>query len=1017
MPAFAEGQDISSQALEIVILRADLRMLEDASPEALLRKHTDHRSHNTNNSGSFGSRFRASAAYGFQHTLYHLPSESGLYFAAVAGSAVYDCKIKIKDHPMACPLFGQSLKDPLTHLSFFLFMGTNHSTSHFLNAGGPSFIPRSAITYIGMAAGSFVSGLSIDFLQDPNIKYIREHFFKEKTPIEKEQFAQAFQNAYEKFVLDPLHISYHTPHLVSLVLSSFLASATHKFISSTFAISGSLARNVSYRLADRIERQPITFVSSRRNPQVLRQSARNYLARRIILPPLKFVVRVSPQAVMAVPGVGPVLGVTMRIGHLLLFFAWDNVLHPPIRRAYDLNRITSRLNNEKASILYHLTSSYQEENSDDLSNTYNAAGFLSIFSLTWWQGQRQRARNHSQFLNTQNTLTNFINRRNLDPNNVPTFFDPDEPILSNTPNLIEHIETDNFVGETQRARGDVLLDHILRFNSRVQEYRQSLSSEIDITIEEWKAFFEPFFGELHTASNFYGYLIETQGQLHFENETPPFPYAPELVNKSRGMLDALYFSSRSLNESNTLSTLRLFNESKFLHFGVQPQVVHKLSNQDLESIARRLATENTFSGRVPTNEHLYLIDYLNFGFDVSRVSDFNEFDFQVRREALRDPFIMGLKVEVLDTKSTQEIYEMMQFLKDQSEGDRPHYIRLANEGRDFNELYQIANRRDFDRLYRSDQIIQTENPQEENTDEESLESNEVAAISTNIVQRGARYFDNSWYPNPLTKKHYGIMYFSTLEKLLISVVCGESLEELQSSSDLARRSAFGLGALEFNAPRLWPDTPTFCQEIRHVHQGFVAKENGQDVFYHNLLDYVSQNIGSLITIDEFQEFWNKTVLPAAAPVLSEYTNMKVAALAEDMSDVYNNTSYGYDYSDPGYTEDFPTSGYARGIYQFERDITNYYLNLLVSLLPVEDADFVSNLRSHLNTIRSLSLEPDPRIHEALSPVLRSTYQLIEEELRPQNPNNVLLLRVTSAILAKVRESVLHSSQKSFLTLL
>ena len=1029
-PIFVEGQTIeSSQALEIVIPRSDRKTLEDVSPEALLR-YADHRSDSSNHSG-FGSHLKSSVAYGFKHTLHHLPAEASIYFAAVGALAVYDCAIEVKDHPMACPLFGKSLKDPLTHLSFFLFMGANHSTSHFLNTGGPSFIPRFAVNYIGMAAGSLVSGLAIDFLTDTDIRYIREYFFKEKTPIEKELFAQAWQNAYEKFVLDPLHISYHTPHLVSLVLSSFLASFTYKSISSTLAVSEAMIKNISYRLVDRIESQPIEFVQSR-GSHVFRYSKTSYFTNRIILRSLKFVIRVSPQAMMAVPGVGPVLGVTMRIGHLILFFAWDHFLHPPIRKAYNLNRITQKLNEEKTSILHHLTSSYQEQQrNNDQSSTYNATnmGFLSFFSLAWWQNQRQRAKDRSQFLGIQNTLNRILNKNpnanstHIDPWIVdPWVTDSNELNLLDLPYLIEQMDANKSETQrvktqrvetqrarTQKARGDILLDHIFQFDFHVQEYRKALSLEIDTTIDEWKAFFEPFYGWLYTTSNFYSYLIKTRGQLHFESESQPYPYAPDLVNKSRGMLDALYFSSRLFDESNNLPTLRLFRESKLLHFGVQPQVVHKLSDQDLKNIVDRLTTEhqNTLSGRRPTNEHLYLIDYLNFGFDASRVGHFDEFDFQVRSEVFRNPIINGLKVDILDNKNTQEIFELIQFLKNQSEGDRPYYIRLANQGRGFDELYQIASQNNFDELYQSHQTTAT---QEESLNKESLDHLEN---NRNIVQ--AKFFDNSLYPNPLTKKHYGIMYFSSVEKLLISLVCGESLEDLQH--DLVQRSHFGLGALKFNAPRLWSHTPALCQKIKHVHHGFFTEENGQDVFYYNLLDYVSQNIGSQMTSDEFVWFWNNKVLQAVNPILSEYMGMKTAALTEKMSDVYNNTAYGYDYSDPNYTIDFPTIGYARGIYYFERDITNYYLNLLTSLLPVQDRDFILALNSHINNLRDLSLKShSSNIYEDLNITLEATYQLIEAQLQSQNSNDVLLLRVVSAILAKIKESILYSNQKAFLTL-
>ena len=172
----------NGESLEIIIPKANPEDIEGASP---------------NNFRNLAKQTLNSVSHGFNHTIHRFPMEAAGFYTALGAIAVYNCAIEVKNNPMACSEFGQELKNPISYFSFFLFMTTNHSVSHFLNTGGQSLIPRALIGYLGMAAGSFVSSLSHEFLVDPNIRYIVSHFFKSgKTSIEEERLSRAWQDGF-----------------------------------------------------------------------------------------------------------------------------------------------------------------------------------------------------------------------------------------------------------------------------------------------------------------------------------------------------------------------------------------------------------------------------------------------------------------------------------------------------------------------------------------------------------------------------------------------------------------------------------------------------------------------------------------------------------------------------------------------------------------------------------------------------------------------------------------------------
>ena len=1067
-------QVANGEELKIVTPKSDQEARKDASPNAIILNH------NNDNSSAFRDfvrDVRDSAVYGVSHTVRHLPLEAASFYSAMGALAVYDCAIKVKSNPMACSEFGQTLEDPISHLSFFIFMSTNHSVSYFLNTGGRPFIPRAtrdyvdrvaggkvrwpfpfipraAIGYIGMAAGSFVSSIAAELLTDTDVQYIRKNFFKgNKTDIDKDRLALAYSNAYDKFVPTETElISRHAPHLISLTLAAFLSSATQSILS--FANNNILSKTEN--LNDKLRRAPIKLI--KRNG--IYHPTKRTMTKRIFLPVLKLTVKTGKWLTLFSFS-NPIIGFTLRVGHIVIFFAWNDILHPPIQKAWDLRKYNEKMNDEKISILEHLTAGYEKRSiTQELNNVAHANLLTNIFSfafnfLSLNQRDRLRERTHIQdnLIALLNTSSDQVSLQYADVDNQ---YFPE--ILLDVPHLTEEIETDLFVGETTKARGDVLLEKILQFNVYAQDYRNTLLREFDEAKYRWESFFQPAISWQNTTYNFYRHIIETQKQLSFETEPrtpvhtrPPHQlsndptakayyyqnFFPDQNTKSKGMLDALHFSSRSLNESNNIFTQRLLDESRVLRFGVQPNIVHQLSNPDLQWLHERLSNEHTLLTSEPTENHLSLVSLLNKGFDISQMYDFEDFDFQVRLETLlNEKPHLKLNPDILYTKSTQEINEFMEFLKSQPEGIASYYIHLANQGWDWNQLY----------TFNIDDIIVQYN---------TLIANQIAEEDISqktIVQNGAMYFDPS---NSQGSRHYGIIYYSTVEKLLISMVCGESIEEI----DLVQRSAFGLGNLEFNAPRIWENKPALCDQIETVHHAFLVRENNQDIYYYNLLDYVSKNIGDQLTLEDFENFWRSQVIPTVEPILSQYMERKTNVLGEDISNIYNDTSYLIQHQHGRYSNNFHSTGAipntktAKGIWQFEKDMTDYHLNLLIALLPKQDS-FLNPFRNYIDCIRQLSEYPGYRFEEIIHAsascqgedstwadqienvlqvnnivktlnddpimILKAHAEILEhlttamhayiQERLPNDQNTVILLGLVNNILFQIKKSILHSSE-------
>ena len=960
-----------------------------------------------------------SFAYGFRHTLSHFPSSYLTFHIALGAMALWDCFIRMKDNPMACEEFEQSLTDPIAFSSFFLFMMSNHTTLHFLkkhlttpdpgiflnkqlpsHTGASSFIQtflnanKNIIRklflkpeYIGLAAGMVVSHIAVDILTDPNIKYLATNLFSfKKNAYEKDQWSQALDATEQRWFYEEgmLRWRAYTPDMIAVILSVVAANGstmlTQKGVSLMIqslvrkGIIDPRGNTLPGMAALKLGRSSGIFHAFYSQPSGLKHGVglfTNNILRGAITLGSASLTRIR-------------LHWSLAILQMIHFFAWNDYMAPHVEQWWDIAKIAHRMKYEESAILHHLASGYQVSPSETQIESSPDKGFLASF-VEFFRGGRsslhqERIENNIHLLNIQDTLFGFLNlpqtqqgHENLQYlNKHKSIFNhvPDLTVMTNNPfethqKNNDHIElatVSDFEDEMQnpvednkesKPRGDFLLEHINRLDASVNQYRGSLYG-IQNEVQRWNAFLLPASANYHTTYNFYKHVIKSADQISFENPSTRH-------NKSRGMLNALYFNSRPLSLSNAISAQQLHLESQLLQHGLMPELVHTLSES--ESNAQKILHKLDSSS---DEEHALLITYLNAGFNIRRIDEFEKFDYQVHIEGLK----RGISKIFLESYTTEKLYEFIQKL-DEINKNQDVYIEATY----YFPLEYITAEMDTeinDPLYVTILIAGLEQKRKQEQEQAGEESENSpsnvpdVAISEypNIMYPGAEYFDKG-HPDIMPSFHiysssrvsqereHGIDYFSTVEKLLIDMVCGPSLSELLSRSQLFEREGlFSPGALTFNAPRLWREKPSFCMgglRLRNVHHAFLVLENNERTYYHNLLDYISQKINTsedtehFKSIENFDQFW-KDIESAKEHIFNEYEAIQWNAFYEEFSQKYDLTDYKHYHSLSSPVNALSLHNqtsrkpYAQGIHQFEKDLTNYYIQLLVSVLPKQSQD-------------------------------------------------------------------------------
>ncbi len=946
----------------------------------------------------FGDSFnhvRDSVKHGFQHTISHFPSVYLQFHIALGAMAVWDCSIRMKDNPMACEEFEHSLTDPLSFLSFFLFMVSHHSTAHFLQqmdffqvANGVvhptrqgrlrQLFKQSVPGYAGLAAGMIVSHIAIDFLTDPNIQYLARHLFSlKRNNYEKDLFENAWNATGQRWFQEDGFLRWkgYAPDVISVLLAVTASSATTGFMRGGLSSVMQLLQKKGVVDIGRVGPSSATIMGWNGGGFGVITNPKHYM----------FGIGAKKYSLSFVGNISRMNWIT-GIAHMILFFSWNDYIQPHVKRAWDSGRIIHQIRYQESAILHHLTSGYQTA-PVEIPPTENLANnkpffaslldtFSDLFNFNRTKDRLEAIReNNNHFQNGQDILFDFLNPQQTEGLNTSISH---ASVLTNVASYQNNINSfpvlttltdDPFrEGQEQKRRGDFLLEHITNLNVAANDYRNFLN-KFNMTQASWTAFLQPAEAYYRSTYRFYKHIIEFAEQLSFQEEEY-YLHRPFSGSQSKGMLDALYFNSRPLNISKDISFERLYLESQLLQYGLSPSFIHVLSDQTdevLQWILRRFVAYGT------DEEDRLLATYLNEGFDISKIYAFEKFDFQVRLEALS----RGIAQKFLENSnyftSTDQIYD---FIQEVDESPNRDILILATEY--FSRSYILNNKHNPEKLMAeiNDRI------QEADEGIAQEESKDITKELPNIVENGSIYFDKGYYPGANSnfpspssnlrseKREHGIDYFSTVEKLLIDLVCGPSIFDVQ----LFERNNLlvGEGALNFNAPRLWAERPSFCSglnQIQNIHHPFTVWENGQRVHYHHLLDYVSRNINSQASfvqnVEVFDRFWKRHITSVQQVVFDDYKNTQWKIYSEELRQIYNRTDYKdhFDFSSPANVfrvhHRIDHKPYAQGIHQFEKDFTRYHLQLLISVLPTQqDKAFLDKeIYPLLQRLRTLSLYP------------------------------------------------------------
>lgn len=97
-----------------------------------------------------------------------MTSEMVMFYTAVALVEAKNCFLK--EDPMGCALFSESLKDPAGHVGFMSFMISAHKSSEWMIYLSKGKLPKYMSRNIGLMVGMMVQETLVDFLKNPNTK-------------------------------------------------------------------------------------------------------------------------------------------------------------------------------------------------------------------------------------------------------------------------------------------------------------------------------------------------------------------------------------------------------------------------------------------------------------------------------------------------------------------------------------------------------------------------------------------------------------------------------------------------------------------------------------------------------------------------------------------------------------------------------------------------------------------------------------------------------------------------------
>jgi len=246
-----------------------------------------------------------------------------------------------------CRAYVRSLKDPVAHTGFVLFMGTSHVIQNgSVKVFGDSVAKRTLSGFVGMAGGSLVSELFSEFFHHPMSKaYINS--FKIEDPEKREAAKdEARSKLWSQTFANPEWRSDKVPGLIALILAAGASQLTLE--------AGS------------------KVVSHMRSGSLCKRA----LSKFFVIPPSGFKAKAG-QRLRRVPA---------EIGHLLVFLKWDHVLRPKTAKAWQLAILDQNIR----TLMKEIKASAQKIAAGQTDETEKFEELLKLSEKAWDKHRKNR---------------------------------------------------------------------------------------------------------------------------------------------------------------------------------------------------------------------------------------------------------------------------------------------------------------------------------------------------------------------------------------------------------------------------------------------------------------------------------------------------------------------------------------------------------------------------------------------------------------------------------------------------
>ncbi|MCB0393535.1 MAG: hypothetical protein KDD25_03205, partial [Bdellovibrionales bacterium] len=470
---------------------------------------------------------------GFAEAYRSFPMEALAFYTVMGAMAVYECWYKMRTNPMACDDFVKQLVDPVAQLSFYLFIATSKSVGNMVNGLNLAHYKKTGrfllgknlrhiIPYLGMAAGSLVSQISVEMWSDPNITYVRENMFSFDgqfgNKIDQEKYYKALFEAAKKW-MNPGNLTAYAPHVLSLAFSMASASIV------TGVAAAGLAKAGITQAYKQWERAAIKqFI---RTSLSYGKDSAKYIWR---MRGLRFTLRAG--------------GFLLTVASFAHFFLWEHYYGPPITKWWNQEETAMKLRYYESAIADTLAEARSNSDEEFVENYTNIRRFLydAIHTDSDISAQRKfLSENADDFGLTDSDVLDvdrlFMKQRNqnyivrnhdynedLSPTLVQVPFlysEKANKTFSKVPNFA--MVTDpgkfNLLGSVvHKSRYDHLLNQIRDYITQVDSYQAALGSLFELTRNKWDEFFKPFTAWSLTTFQLYRHLVEMKKQRLFDKE-------------------------------------------------------------------------------------------------------------------------------------------------------------------------------------------------------------------------------------------------------------------------------------------------------------------------------------------------------------------------------------------------------------------------------------------------------------------------------------------------------------------